>query len=320
MKTLKTLLPAALGLAIAAPATAQTLTGENGGSVTFSGFVDSSVVIPLAADDASDQVTFGLDQVELDIEATPVAGSGLTIRTDLNVFPADTSWAPDDLVEQGYADWELESGYFLRAGKANVPFGAEGIDPVDLYQYSASQMPIPTNLTGLFTGYRSDSFSGQVWVTNGPDMPNTERSVSTGARLEYAFDPGHVALSFMTGPLTSDDPTHMLDFDTNLAFGDLTILGEFNMQMGGTETIGFATTFSYALSEMTAATLRFDYLAETLAADTAAEVTASNAGITVAGLFTLTDNFGLVAEVATFVPNNDGDVTSTAALELLAWW
>ena len=83
LKTLVTASSLTLTTALAAPLAAQTLGTEDGPSVTFSGFVDTSVVIPIVAADDADEVTFGLDQVELDIEATPVAGSGLTIRADL---------------------------------------------------------------------------------------------------------------------------------------------------------------------------------------------------------------------------------------------
>lgn len=322
MKT-RTLAATALLTLGTVPAAAQTLGEPEGPNVTFSGFVDTSVYIPITGFPADgDEVTFGLDQVELDIEANP--SDGLIIRTDINAFPAAGVPTYDDLFEQGYIDWEHDNGYFLRAGKANAPIGAEGIDPTDLYQYSQGQLftsATPSNLTGFFTGYRSDSFSAQVWVTNDWDLPTTPRSASTGLRLEYAFDAGHVGLSSTMGPLPSDNPYYMVDLDTALNFGSLTILGEFNIGLDEALTRwGFLLTGSYAITESVSATLRVDHLAESVdAAPGVAAIDFSNTSLTAAGLFTLTDNFGLVAEVRTDLPEG-GDPVVGSALELLAWW
>lgn len=333
MTNRKPLLTLAL-LTLASPALAQDEAEAPGfePSITISGFVDTSVYMPITGFPAAgDEVTFGVDQVEVDFEAMPA--EGLTLRTDLQVFPsASFSTADpelfifDNLLEQGYIDYETSGGYFVRAGKANAPIGAEGIDPVDLYQYSQGQLftsATPSNLTGLFTGYRGDKFSAQVWVTNDWDLPGTPRSATPGLRLELPFSAGHVGLSSTFGPVVSDDPYLMVDVDTALSFGDLTILGEVNFGTSDAlETVGFLATLSYAINDWVAATLRGDYLMQTMTetvGGVTAEVESNAASITGAGLFTLADNFGAVVELRADLPEGS-DPAVAGAFELLAWW
>ena len=54
--------------------------------VTVSGFIDASLSTSFTGTDIDKKITYGVDQVELDFSSSPAAG--LTVRTDLNVFPA----------------------------------------------------------------------------------------------------------------------------------------------------------------------------------------------------------------------------------------
>lgn len=292
--------------------------------LTISGFVDTSVYVPLSGfPQDADEPTLGLDQVEVDFTVTP--GDGLTLQADINAFPADgTPLTGDSLFEQGFLDWEHGSGFFVRAGKANAPIGAEGIDPVDLYQYSQGQLftnATPSNLTGVFTGYRSEGFSGQLWLTNEWDTPGTPLSASPGARFEYAFDSGAVGLSSTVGPLSSDDPYIMFDVDASIGIGDLTILGEANFGTSdAAERMGGLATFNYAISSVAAATVRVDYLRQKLI-DGDAVFEEGVVTLTAAGLFGVTDNFGVVTEIRADLSDNENvEPVVAAALELLALW
>ena len=292
--------------------------------LTISGFVDTSVYIPLSGfPQDADEPTFGLDQVEVDFTVTP--GDGLTLQADINAFPADgTPLTGDSLFEQGFLDWEHGSGFFVRAGKANAPIGAEGIDPTDLYQYSQGQLftnATPSNLTGVFTGYRSEGFSGQLWLTNEWDTPGTPLSASPGARVEYAFSSGAVGLSSTIGPLSSDDPYIMVDVDASVGVGDLTILGEVNFGTSdAVERVGALATFNYAISSIASATIRVDYLSQKITEGDAI-FDDGTVSVTGAGLFTVTDNFGVVTEVRADISDNENvDPVVAAALELLAFW
>ena len=329
MKTLlrSTVLLCAATLLASSPALAQ---DEDGGiPIEFHGFVDTSLYMPLAGYPAdSDVWTFGVDQVELDITAMPA--EGLTLQTDLQVFPQDpAALTADMLLEQGFIDYELDSGFFVQFGKVNAPIGAETVDPTGLYQYSTGQIfgIIASNLTGAFLGYRGDTFAVQLWGTNDWDLPGGVDKPIIGGRADYMFSSGHVGLSFTHGPLGDElDGYTMLDVDTAVEVSDLTILGEVHYGTGQnnahpaeeTTNIGALLTLSYAVNSWASATVRGDVLSTTVG-DADALTTISG---TVAGLFTVTDNFGVVAEVRADIPDSDtdDDTALTGALEFLAWF
>lgn len=320
-------LPMALSVAFAAPAFAQ---DEEGGGdiVTLSGFVDTSVFMPLSGYD-SEVWTFGVDQVELDVTVEP--GDGLTLQMDINAFPQNgTPITGDSLIEQGYLDYELDSGFFFRAGKANAPIGAETVDPTGLYQYSVGQIfgIIASNLSGAFMGYRGDTIAAQVWATNDWDTPGGVEKPIIGGRFDYMFSSGHVGLSFTQGPIGNDayDGYTMVDVDTAVEVSDLTILGEVHFGTGQspvhpaeeTTNIGALLTLSYAINDWVAATVRGDVLSTTIGdADALTSISATGAG-----LFSITDNYGVVAEIRADIPDSDTDLDTavSGALEFLAWW
>lgn len=328
------LLPIACSL-VAAPALAEDEMVEDDGftpAITVGGFVDASVFMPLAGfGDDGDVWTFGVDQVEVDFTATPA--EGLTLQTDLNVFPAAGMTFDDSLLEQGFIDYELDNGYFFTVGKVNAPVGAETVDPTGLYQYSYGQIfgIIPSNLTGFFTGYRGDTIAAQLWVSNDWDVPGGSAAPADkpiiGGRFDYMFSSGHVGLSFTNGPIgTALDGYTMIDVDTAVEVGDLTILGEVHYGTGQnnahtdpeTTNIGALLTLSYAISDVVAATVRGDMLSTSVGD---ADALTSISG-TLAGLFTITDNYGAVVELRADIPDSDLDADTTigGAVEFLASW
>jgi hypothetical protein len=280
-------------------------------SIKFSGFIDASANATLSGGpegaDFIDGFSMGVDQVEFDVEAKP--SDLLTVRTDLNFFPVALLASDDNLVEQAYAEYSFgDSGVFLQAGKRNAPVGIEAIDPTDMYQYSSGLLftnATPSNLTGLFTGWSDGSFTALVWATNDWDLPKTAGLPSTGGRLEYAYENGHVGLS-STYSLASEQL--MVDADARLGFGDFTAFLEGNYgALGNTSTTGFLVKGNYALNESLSATVRYDNL-------TIGEV--ADQSVAVAVLLGLSDGLSGCAEVRADT-GDSGDAT-TAAVELVA--
>lgn len=297
-----------------------------GPSVTFSGFVDSSIssyLTPKAA--ASDGVVLGLDQVELDVDVT--IQPGLQLRMDLNVFPSlgfDTSGGAltifDSLIEQGFAQWFVEGGdrgLFLRAGKWNAPVGFETVDPTGLWQFSQGLLfsyATPANLTGFALGWVGESTSAQLWVTNDWDRPSTAKDASVGVRVQQELgETGTLGLSAMYGPLSADAGRLMLDLDLVLTFGALRLAGQFNFgRQDDLNSLGLLFAANYAFTDTFSLTGRFDWLDRELT-DNPYE----GMSLTLAGLVTLTKGFDLIAEVRADLPDA-GDTSVLAALELLA--
>jgi hypothetical protein len=286
--------------------------------IAVSGFVDTSMVIPLAGYAADgDEVYLGLDQVEVDITATPT--DRLTLQGDFQFLPSVGTPTVDDIVEQGYLEATLGSSGFLAAGKRNAPVGVESIDPTGLYQYSYGQLftgATPSNLTGFFGGYRGESFSAMAWVSNDWDTPGTVRSATPGLRLEVPHGLGHVGVSSTFGPIPDKTNYLMVDVDAVIATGDLTVLAEFNFGTSeALKRIGALATINYAFADWVSATVRADWLKVD-----AGDVTVSDQiSITAAGLFTIIDHLGAVVELRTDLPK-DEDAILTAAVELLAWF
>lgn len=303
--------------------------------VELSGFVDTSLFVPLTGfDRASDSVTFGLDQVELDVIARPAAG--LTLRTDLNWMPnldvlgdvdlAEPSlFAFDSIVEQGYAKYIFgggERGFFFQAGKKNAPLGTEAVDAPDILQFSHSLLfdnAAPTNLTGFFVGFDSGgaSFGGQLWLTNSWDSSTTPGNPSVGGRAEYAFESGGVGVATTIGPLRDDDIFFMVDLDANMKAGIFTGLLNANVAgVGGEVGFGVSAVGNVAIGDSMSATARVSYLDRAkLGAGEGTPYKGLEA--TAAYLFTFTDHFSGVVEVRLDKPDG-GDLTVGGAFEAVA--
>lgn len=283
--------------------------------VEFSGFVDTSLVIPMtgfAKDD--DSVSFGLDEVELDIVARPAAG--LTLRTDLNWRPSldvlgdvdltePSLFAFDNIVEQGYAKYIFgggERGFFFQAGKKNAPVGSEAVDAPDIFQYSHSLLfdhASPTNLTGFFLGFDHGGagFGGQVWMSNAWDKSTTPGNPSFGGRAEYAFESGGVGIATSIGPVRDDAIFFMVDADAHVKAGLFTGLLDANVaSVDGELGFGVSAAGNVAIGDSMSATARVSYLDRAkLGAGQGDPYKGVEA--TAAYLFTFTDHFGGLLEV-----------------------
>lgn len=255
--TLKALALAGLLMPTAAFATAK---------IDLSGFVDTSIKVPITGyAPGSRGVVFGLDQVELDIDAV-VKENTLSVRADLNWMPASGAATFDTLVEQAYLRLQpfKNKAFYLEAGKKNAPVGTESVDAPDMFQYTHSLLfdyGGPTNLTGFFVGYETDSFGVEVWGTNNWDNPSTPADASFGLRVDGAAGPAEIGLSSMIGPVAADKPHVMIDLDVKLSFGALSwwLAGNVGLEDGETG-FGFGTKFNYDLGGSESVTLRYDYL------------------------------------------------------------
>ena len=290
--------------------------GEKASSgVSVSGFIDTSASMPFTGvAEADKKVSFGADQVELDFASSPVAG--LTVRTDLNVYPAGGAVVADDLIEQAYLQYYFgggSDGFSLTVGKINAPIGIEVLDPVDMYQYSHGLLfsyATPTNLTGVFAGYDDGAISAKFWVANDWDTPSSPDLPNFGLRFQYGFeDLGHVGVS---STFEQGTDALMVDLDSALQFGDITLFVEANMGMVDSEiAIGALGKVNYAFSDSYSVTGRFDYLDQSK--------TGGYKGMSGTGafLFAVNDNFIGAVEVRADMPD-EGDVGVGGAVELIA--
>jgi hypothetical protein len=283
--------------------------------ITVSGFIDASAYMDFTGvPDEQKKLAVGVDEVELDFSSSPVAG--LTVRTDLNIFPSGGVIDADSLLEQAYLEYYFgggSDGFSLTVGKVNAPIGIEALDPVDMYQYSKGLLfsfATPSNLTGVFAGYSDGAISAKVWVANDWDTPKAADLPNFGGRFEYAFEElGHVGLS-TTFEQGSD--ALMVDLDSALKFGDITLFIEANMGMVDSEmAIGALGKVNYAFSDSYSATARFDYLDQSK--------TGGYKGMSGTGafLFAVNDNLIGAVEVRADMPDG-GDAAVAGAVELIA--
>lgn len=239
----------------------------------ISGFVDVSLY-----EEQYGGSTFGLDQVEIDIEKK--IDEKLSARVDINylttgdddpVTPEDESALRfDDLVEQGYVTYSVK-GLDLTFGKFNAPIGFELLDPVDMYQYSHALVfdyGLPTNLTGAMGSYTfNDMADISLYVVNGWDNNydnNNNRTV--GGRLGLTPVKGiNIGLSAISGEDgTTDDTLTVYDVDLTVTAVDKLIIGaEYNSgtdEEGGTdaEWSGFMVMANYAATDDLSLTIRYD--------------------------------------------------------------
>lgn len=319
-----------LGLVLATSTSALADDHEGGPQVKVSGFVDTSVVVPILAQDGSKKVSLGLDQAEIDIEG--IVNKHILVRTDLNVFPsANTPITEDSLVEQAFVQFYVNSsqkGLWFKAGKANAPVGVEAIDPPDMYQFSHGlvfSLLEPSNLTGFWGGWAADSFGFQLWFTNEWDSPTVPGRASVGARGEGSFGDAALGLVVHYQPLATEegeDGDLMIDLDFKIEAGKFTGFFGGNFGMRGDATrFGVIGKGNLAFSDRESATLRVDYVSFDSGVEGAEAQDAMS--LTAAFLFGVgVDGLGGVVEVrADLLADQDGDgeddTNMYAALELI---
>jgi hypothetical protein len=166
----------------------------------ISGFVDASFFHDVNAGPA----TFGLDQVEVDIERA--VGDNTLIRADVEFAKDGDDWAED--LEQGYVAWRpgFASRWLLTFGKFNAPMGFELLDAPDMYQFSHALVfdyGLPANLTGgMATMTASARIDLSAWWVNGwDDNDKGEGKPRTfGGRIDLSLgDAGGIGLSVISG-------------------------------------------------------------------------------------------------------------------------
>ncbi len=158
--------------------------------VLASGFVDGAYFNDANANPDSGEFNgFSLDQVEVDLQK-PLGEKGF-VRADIEYVNGADPQNAIDYLEQGYMQYNFpvsDKTLEVMFGKFNAPIGYELLDPVDMYQYSHSEVftyGLPTNLTGL-KGYMSfcEKLDLHAYVVNGWDN-NAENNdaITFGGRL-----------------------------------------------------------------------------------------------------------------------------------------
>ncbi len=257
---------AAMVMVLSVPLMAQDVVLVTDEAMTsISGFVDASYFGNL---NTSDQ-TFGLDQVEVDVQRVIGDGHG-ALRADLEWVKSGNGWALD--AEQGYLDWKpLCDAMTLRMGKWNVPIGFEALDAPDMYQFSHALVfdyGLPTNATGLMIireiGFGIDL---TVYAANGMDMnENNNQTMTFGGQVGYSMGDKLVAhVSYISG--TEDAMQTTVKTITDFDFGyylspEWIIGGEYNMGAVDNGTTdagwnGFMVMSHYDFTDMVGLTVRY---------------------------------------------------------------
>ena len=278
----------------------------------ISGFVDVSLY-----EEQYGGSTFGLDQVEIDIEKK--IDDRLSVRVDINYMTAMKSYSTaagsevemqrfDDLIEQGYVTYSVK-GLDLTFGKFNAPIGFELLDPVDMYQYSHALVfdyGLPTNLTGAMGSYSfNDMADLSLYVVNGWDNNydnNNNRTV--GGRLGLTPVKGlNIGLSAISGEDgDSDDKLTVVDVDlTVTALDKLTIGAEYNSGTdeegsADAEWSGFMVMANYAATDDLSFTLRYDSFDDKDGSRFDSGIIEKRNAYAVAALYSLGDGAGFLVE------------------------
>ncbi|MDT8316491.1 MAG: outer membrane beta-barrel protein [bacterium] len=291
---------------------------EEVNGLKISGFVDTSLYESQYGDSS-----FGLDQVEIDIEKK-IDGS-LSLRADINYMTAmkdySTAAGPeveiqqfDDLVEQAYVTYNTK-GIDLTFGKFNAPIGFELLDPVDMYQYSHALVfdyGLPTNLTGAMGSYEfNDMADISLYVVNGWDNNyDNNNSRTVGGRLGLTpFKGLNIGLSTISGKEgPTDDKLTVVDMDLTLKMVDkLTIGAEYNSgkDEGGAaagedaEWSGFMVMANYAATNDLSLTLRYDSFDDEDGTRFNSGMIEKRTAYTVAALYSLGEGAGFLLEYRT---------------------
>jgi hypothetical protein len=200
------------------------------------------------ADADNSNGTFGIDQVEVDIEKQ--LDDNTSIRADINYLPG-TALEFDDLLEQGYLTYALAAGngVDITIGKFNAPIGFELLDAPDMYQFSHALVfdnGLPTNLTGVMGAYKfNDQVDVAAYVVNGWDVSSSDinHAKTIGGRIGInAMEGLSVGVSVISGSevATTDDKRTVFDVDVTATMVDKLIIG-FEYNTGSEDNAGTAT-------------------------------------------------------------------------------
>ncbi len=274
--------------------------------VNISGFVDVSYYY----DDTSGGNTFGLDQVETDLEKG--IGETGSVRADLE-------WVNDGAggfaleAEQGFVTFSpgVLNSWNVTFGKFNAPIGFELLDPTDMFQYSHALVfdyGLPTNLTGaMLSGDFGKSFDLTVYLCNGWDLNVDSNTGKTfGGRIGYTRgELGCVGLSAISGAESGPEGDILSVFDVDLTVtpkDNLLIGGELNFgseDIGGTTAswMGFLLMTHYDFKENCGLTLRYDFFDDSDASRLGSGIVEKRQALTISPTFSLGNGMGALLEL-----------------------
>jgi hypothetical protein len=241
--------------------------------LTMFGFVDAS-----ANDDRNtDRSTFGLDEMELDLEHD--FNNKATVRADIEYLNDGVGRFNMDL-EQGYlaCNFGAADQWTFSFGKFNAPIGFESCDAPDRYQHSYAALStygLPKNLTGaLLHAKLSPVVDAALYLVNGWDVNADNNSGKTWG-MRWGLEPinsFNIGFSAITGPEQADrTDSRRSVFDVDLTYNvtpTCMIGGEVNYGMeskvlasnGDANWFGFLLMNNVSLSSNINLTTRVDYL------------------------------------------------------------
>ena len=286
--------------------------------VELSGFIDMSFL----SDDGAKSLS--LDQLEVDFSSD--LGDGISVRADMNAMSADV------VLEQAYIAYETGSGVGLTLGKFLSCTGWEAAEPTAMYQYSYSATLVYGGYQhGIAASYGKEKFGlygaivSSVWDGNDTafDDFGIEAQVSLmpvdglTAKIALAREDGfthatqpepfdraliNIWAAYETGPLT--------------AAVELNGLGNWEGADGNLyeSGVGYLAMANYGISDKIGVTARYSAL--TLSDNVAGGPDHTTSEITVAPRYTVSDNWGLIAE-AKMLTVGDADAVAQIGLESL---
>lgn len=305
-----------------------TATGEVPAELTITGFVDASY----GYDVASKGNSFGLDQVEVDVEQ---------VIGDLGTAHADLEWSSDGEggfaldAEQGYLTFQpaFLKGASLTFGKFNAPIGFELLDAPDMYQFSHALVfdyGLPTNLSGaMLSASLGASADWAFYVSNGWDENvdgNTGKTA--GGRLGFSAGTFGAGLSAIHGTESAAGNTlTVIDVDLTATPSDnWTLGGEINYGRDKLDEVsctwkGIMAMAHVDFSAWSGLTLRYDLFDDGDACRLGSGVGETRQALTVAPTFALGDGMGALVEFRTafsdekvFVDSDGQPAKSASAL------
>ena len=277
----------------------------------ISGFIDASYF----NNPGEETSTFALDQAEIDIEKLIEGAGGL--RLDINhVNGADST--TDNILEQGYAWFNLSPAAKVTFGKFNAPIGFESLDAVDMYQYSHAMVfnyGIPTNVTGLMLSGEAGIVDYALYLVNGWDLITDDNNDKTiGGRIGLAPMEGvSVGVSYITGKEGDDtggaESSNLSALDIDFSYTrqeNLTIGAEFNTgtfenasvtKAGDDATwTGFLVMANYAFTDQVGLTVRYDEFDDKDGARLGSDTSEKRTSFTISPSYAVAEGFDVLAE------------------------
>ncbi len=196
------------------------LTPNKDNSLSIYGWVDASG----STDNVAHQSTFGLNQVEADLEKP--FGDRVTTRADIELNSDGANNFGLDL-EQGFLTYTLEQKHrwAVTFGKFNAPIGYERPDPEDIYLYTQGLLVDygrPQNIVGVMLSSEPTRFlNWRLYVVNGWDLNTDNNKAKTfGGRLDISPSSSvNLGVSAISGPeLENNNLSRRTVVDADLRF------------------------------------------------------------------------------------------------------